>query len=133
MYYKINNGSITLSGNTILENIDFSVTDNEKIGIVGRNGTGKTTLLKAIIGEIELEDGYDKLSIEKTNDFRIGYVKQNAPINKEQTMLDYILESYNKLTNIENEIKKIEIKMTEDYTDKLLNRYNTLTMDYKLS
>ena len=133
MYYKINNGSITLSGNTILENIDFSVTDNEKIGIVGRNGTGKTTLLKAIRGEIELEDGYDKLSIEKTNDFRIGYVKQNAPINKEQTMLDYILESYNKLTNIENEIKKIEIKMTEDYTDKLLNRYNTLTMDYKLS
>lgn len=132
MYYKINNGSITLSGNTILENINFSVTDNEKIGIVGRNGTGKTTLLKAIIGEIELEDGYDKLSIEKTNDFKIGYVKQNVVINKSQTMLNYILESYSEITGIEKEIKILETKMTKDYSDKLLNRYNSLALDYKL-
>jgi len=133
MYYKIKNGSITLGGNTILEDINFSVTDNEKVGIVGRNGTGKTTLLKALTEEIELENGYDKLSIEKTNDFKIGYVKQNVIINKDQTMLDYILESYNKLTTMEKEIKKIEDKMTKEYTDKLLNRYNTLTIDYKLN
>lgn len=133
MYYKIKNGSITIDGNTILEDINFSITDHEKIGIVGRNGTGKTTLLKAITEEIELEDGYDRLSIEKTNDFKIGYVKQNVIINKDQTMLDYILESYNKLTTMEKEIKKIEDKMTKEYTDKLLNRYNTLTIDYKLN
>lgn len=133
MYYKINNGSITLKGNTILENINFSVTDNEKIGIVGRNGSGKTTLLKALIEEIDFEDGYEKLEIEKTNDFKIGYVQQNTSLNKEQTMISYILESYEKIINIEKELKKIEDKMTKDYSDKLLNRYNTLTNDYKLN
>ena len=56
MYYKITNGSITLGANTILENIDFTIKDKEKIGIVGRNGTGKTTLLKGITKEYTIED-----------------------------------------------------------------------------
>lgn len=133
MYFKISNGSVTLGGNTILEDINFSVTDNEKIGIVGRNGTGKTTLLKAIIGEIDLEDGYDALKIEKTNDFKIGYIKQNVATNLNIKMQDYILSAYESLVNLEKEIKKTEEKMTENYTDQLLNKYNNLTLDYKLN
>ena len=54
MYYKISHGSVTLGNNTVLEDINFCVKDNEKIGIVGRNGCGKTTLLKAIVGEYEI-------------------------------------------------------------------------------
>ena len=50
MYYKISNGSVTLGANTILEDINFYVKDNDKIGIVGRNGCGKTTLIKMING-----------------------------------------------------------------------------------
>lgn len=133
MYYKINNGSVTLGGNTILENINFSVTDNEKIGIVGRNGTGKTTLLKAIIGQIALEDGYDKLKIERTNDFKIGYIKQNIEKDLNVKMLDYLLEAYKELVVLEKEIQKIEVKMTTEYTDQLLNKYNNLTLNYKLN
>lgn len=133
MYYKINNGSVTLGGNTILENINFSVTDNEKIGIVGRNGTGKTTLLKAIIGQITLEDGYDKLKIERTNDFKIGYIKQNIEKDLNVKMLDYLLEAYKELVVLEKEIQKIEVKMTTEYTDQLLNKYNNLTLNYKLN
>ena len=133
MYYKISNGSVTLNGNTILENINFSVTDNEKIGIVGRNGTGKTTLLKAIIGEVDLEDGYDTLQIDKTNDFKLGYIKQNVETNLNKSMLDYILSAYRNLVDLEKEIKKTEEKMTQDYTEKLLNKYNNLTLNYKLN
>lgn len=133
MYFKISNGSITLGGNTILEDINFSVTDNEKIGIVGRNGTGKTTLLKAIIGEIDLEDGYDTLKIDKTNDFKLGYIKQNVTTNLNIKMLDYILSAYKNLVDLEKEIRKTEEKMTENYTEQLLNKYNNLTLDYKLN
>ena len=99
MYYKIKNGSVTLSGNTILENICFTVTDNEKIGIVGRNGTGKTTLLKAITNEIELEDGYDLLEVEKT-DFKIGYSRQNIDYSDDELMIDFILESYKDILEV---------------------------------
>lgn len=133
MYFKISNGSITLGGNTILEDINFSVTDNEKIGIVGRNGTGKTTLLKVIIGEIDLEDGYDTLKIDKTNDFKLGYIKQNVTTNLNIKMLDYILSAYKNIVDLEKEIKKTEEKMTENYTEQLLNKYNNLTLDYKLN
>ncbi|NSN46009.1 ATP-binding cassette domain-containing protein, partial [Enterococcus faecalis] len=57
MQYKIINGAVYYDGNMVLENIGIEINDNEKIAIVGRNGCGKTTLLKAIIGEIELEEG----------------------------------------------------------------------------
>ena len=130
MYYKISNGSISFDGNVLLENINFQVNDNEKIGLVGRNGTGKTTLLKAIIGEVDLEDGYDKVKVEKTNDFTIGYIKQNLDTNPNTKMIDYILDAYKKLISIEKEIKIVEEKMATDYNDKLLIRYNQLTHDY---
>lgn len=130
MYYKISNGSISFDGNVLLEDINFQVNDNEKIGLVGRNGTGKTTLLKAIIGEVDLEDGYDKVKVEKTNDFTIGYIKQNLDTNPNTKMIDYILDAYKKLISIEKEIKSIEEKMATDYNDKLLIRYNQLTHDY---
>ena len=130
MYYKISNGSISFDGNVLLEDINFQVNDNEKIGLVGRNGTGKTTLLKAIIGEVDLEDGYDKVKVEKTNDFTIGYIKQNLDTNPNTKMIDYILDAYKKLISIEKEIKSVEEKMATDYNDKLLIRYNQLTHDY---
>ena len=49
MEYKIINGAITFGANTILEEINFCIENNDKIVIVGRNGSGKTSLLKALI------------------------------------------------------------------------------------
>lgn len=108
MYYKITNGSVSFSGNPILENIDFKVSDNEKIGIVGRNGSGKTTLLKAIIGEIDLENGYDELKIEHVGDYKIGYVKQNIDNKLNTKMIDYILDAYDDIINIEKSMAALE-------------------------
>ena len=88
MYYKINNGNIELSGNKILENINFYIKEKEKIGIVGRNGCGKTTLLRAIINN-DLFSYSDNFKIEKDN-FKIGYIKQNLDINMDTLMIDYI-------------------------------------------
>ena len=52
MQYKIINGAVSYDGNMVLENIDFEINDREKIAVIGRNGCGKTTLLKAIMGEV---------------------------------------------------------------------------------
>ena len=132
MYLKIKNASIEYGSNVVLENIDLTVKNNEKIGIVGRNGTGKTSILKAIIGEIDFTDGYDKLLIEKDN-FKIGYIKQSLNKSEEETsLIDYIKEVYSNIINIENEIKNIENKLSTNYEEKLLNRYNDLLNTYKL-
>lgn len=131
MYYKISNGSVTLSGNTILEDINFKVSDNEKIGIVGRNGSGKTTLLKAIVGEIDLENGYDDLKVESVGDYKVGYVKQNVDNNLNIKMIDYIVDAYSNLIDIEKNMKKLENKMISGYDENIVNKYNDLISKYE--
>lgn len=130
MYYKISNGSVTLGANTILEDINFYVKDNDKIGIVGRNGCGKTTLLKAITNEYTLSDGYDDLKIESSNDFKIGYVKQSITDNLNMKMIDYIKESYSDILEIENKLNSLEQKLSNSYSEQVLNKYNDLQNEY---
>ena len=55
MLYMINHGAVSYGANTILTNINFEINAGQKIAVVGRNGCGKTTLLKLIEGEVELE------------------------------------------------------------------------------
>ena len=77
MLYKIVNGSITLGNNTILEEINFSIKNKEHVAIVGRNGCGKTTLLRSIIGELELDKGIseEEFSVTSLGIKRIGYIR----------------------------------------------------------
>ncbi len=130
MYYKISNGGVTLGANTILEDINFYVKDNDKIGIVGRNGCGKTTLLKAITNEYTLSDGYDDLKIESSNDFKIGYVKQNITDNLNMKMIDYIKESNSDILEIENKLNSLEQKLSSSYSEQILTKYNDLQNEY---
>ena len=132
MFYRISNGSITLSGNTILEDVNFQISSNEKVGIVGRNGSGKTTLLKAITGEIPFEDGYDLLKIEKIGNYKIGYIKQEVNRDLNITLLDYILESFEDIINIGLELSKLEEEMSNNYSDSILIRYNELMDKFNL-
>ena len=55
MLYQINNGAVVFGDDVILHTINFEIRNNEKIAVVGRNGCGKTTLLKLIAGEYELD------------------------------------------------------------------------------
>ena len=57
MLYQISNGCVRFGADTILEHINFEIHNTEKIAVVGRNGCGKTTLLRLIAGEVELSNG----------------------------------------------------------------------------
>lgn len=133
MYYKISNGSITLDGNTILEDINFYIKNNEHIGLVGRNGAGKTTLLKAISGEYEIENGYDELNIESSNDFKIGYVRQNNIDDPNLKMIDYINSAYSDLIKLESSIDELEKKLSINYDINTINKYDELLLLYEHS
>ena len=131
MYYKISHGSVTLGNNMVLEDINFCVKDNEKIGIVGRNGCGKTTLLKAIVGEYEITSGYEEIDIVSSGDFNIGYVKQNDGYSLDMKMIDYIRSSFKDILDIEKNLNTLEDEMSTHYDEKIVSKYNDLLSRYE--
>ena len=126
MYYKIENGCVNLGGRDILANINFTIKDNDHIGIVGHNGSGKSTLLKAISGIYDIVDGYDMVKIECSKDFRSGYVKQNDIYDRDMLMGDFIREAFPDIIRIEKEIGELEVLISKRYNEKEFNRYMDL-------
>ena len=133
MLYKINNGAIELSGKMILEEINFEVHDKEKIGIVGRNGCGKSTLLKGMIGEVEFEQGIGDADfrIDKIGNVNMGYVSQNISYDINMLMIDYILLAYKDILDVEKKLEKLELEIANNYSEKVLNKFNELMDCYK--
>lgn len=131
MYYKINHGSVTIGNNTILEDINFCVKDNEKIGVVGRNGCGKTTLLKAIVSEYEISSGYEEVEVISSEDFNIGYVKQNDGYDSGMKMIDYVKSANKDIIETEDRLNVLENKISVKYDEKIVNEYNELLSRYE--
>ena len=134
MKYQIINGAITFGNNTILEEINFTINKSDRIAIVGRNGSGKTSLLKSLVDNDMLESGIglDDLRIVKIGKPSIGYQEQHAFSNLDVTLLDEILKVYKDITNLENKIKKLEDKMISLATSETILEYTDCIERYKL-
>lgn len=112
---------------SILENICFTVNEGDKVGIIGVNGTGKTTLMKIISGEY----GYDQGDIYTSKDCEIGYLEQNTNFHSNNTILDEVLEVFKPLIDMEYYLRELEIKIAEEGSksnspilEKLMNDYS---------
>lgn len=134
MEYKIINGAITFGNNTILEEINFEINRNDKIAIVGRNGSGKTSLLKSLIDNDLLETGLgnEELQIIKIGNPSIGFQEQHAFSNLDTTLIDEILKVYTEIINLKDKIDKIEKQLEINATTKLFEDYNDSLEKYKL-
>ena len=134
MKYQIINGAITFGNNTILEEINFTINKSDRIAIVGRNGSGKTSFLKSLVDNDMLESGIglDDLRIVKIGKPSIGYQEQHAFSNLDVTLLDEILKVYKDITNLENKIKKLEDKMISNATSETILEYTDCIERYKL-
>ena len=102
----IKNFSKAITDKVLFTNTDFSINESEKIGVIGVNGTGKSTLLKIISGIIETDEG----EVIKANKAKIKYLPQNPEFPEGITIYDYVI-SLNKNEhnswNVEGEAKNI--------------------------
>lgn len=99
-----NNVSKSFGVETILEDISFSVNEGDKIGIVGVNGTGKTTLFKVITGIFP----HDKGDIFTSKNCRLGYLEQNTNFYSEKTIYDEVVSVFSDLIEAEEELRNLE-------------------------
>ena len=125
MNYKIVNGSISFGAETILEEINFEIKEKDKIAIVGRNGSGKTTFLKALVDNSMLEEGIgeEKFGVYKQGSPNIGYLKQMEFEGSNDTMLDEILKVYEPIIKLEEKIEKLANELENSQDEKLIKDY----------
>lgn len=125
MRIEIINGSVEYDGNTVLSEINFSVSDKEKIALVGRNGSGKTSILKCIRGEVPLVSGTgdEKFSFSISGAPKIGYLQQ-VSLNDELTLRQEILSAYKDVVGLENKLQILLDKMSENPSDENVGAYS---------
>lgn len=125
MRIEIINGSVEYDGNTVLSEINFSVSDKEKIALVGRNGSGKTSILKCIGGEVPLVSGTgdEKFSFSISGAPKIGYLQQ-VSLNDELTLRQEILSAYKDVVELENKLQNLLDKMSENPSDENVGAYS---------
>lgn len=125
MRIEIINGSVEYDGNTVLSEINFSVSDKEKIALVGRNGSGKTSILKCISGEVPLVSGTgdEKFSFSISGAPKIGYLQQ-VSLNDDLTLRQEILSAYKDVVGLENKLQILLDKMSENPSDENVGAYS---------
>ncbi len=125
MQFKITNGSVSYGADTVLSNVNFEIRDREKIAVVGRNGCGKTTLLRAVIGDVLLEEGTGEegFSVTKTSGITVGYLKQNAFSDDGVTMEEEILRVFKPITDLEAKMERLVSEMEKGSSDELVREY----------
>lgn len=128
MQIKIQDGVVDLSGEPILKRINIEINTQSKIGIVGRNGCGKTTLLRLISGELHLsKDDPDIKSIFTISGKpTIGTLSQIAFDDDSKSLIEEIRSAYSEIIDMKDEIEKLRIRLDNSPTEELIEKYTTL-------
>lgn len=128
MRYQIKHALVQYAADTILEDVNFEIRDHEKIAVVGRNGCGKTTLLKLIAGDIHMNnrDSDEECGIVMAGKQQIGFLRQISFENGEITVEDEIKKAFEPVFACERRMKEIEVLLHQGEDQKLLYEYDHL-------
>lgn len=131
MLYQIRNGAVELGAERVLSKIDFEIRDNEKIAIVGRNGCGKTTLLKLISGQVELTKNGEDTQIIKSGRLNIGYLSQGAFSSLEKTVDEEMREVFSDILQKKARMDELLEQMQGSEEIRLINEFNRLQEEFE--
>lgn len=133
MQINVSNISVEYDGTPVIYQADFVIHENEKIALIGRNGCGKTTLLKVLTGEVEYQKGEDDApyGIFTSGNPVIGFLKQTSNDDKAKTMFDEILDAYSSLIKIEKDMESALEDLQNDSCDQNVKRYSRLCEQFE--
>lgn len=126
---SINSLNVSFGGETLFDNVNFHITEGEKIGLAGKNGAGKTTLLKIICGLAAPTSG----SIDKPKGIKFGYMAQIMSHNRGVTLMDEVLTAFKERAELEKSLEAAtaELSSRTDYESdsysKLIEKINSLS------
>lgn len=128
MRYQIRHALVQYAADTIIEDVNFEVHDKEKIAIVGRNGCGKTTLLKLIAGDIKMSnlDSDEECGIFMAGKQNIGFLRQVSFTDTEVTVEEEIEKAFAPVFACEARMKEIESQLHTGEQKQLLAEYDML-------
>lgn len=134
---QFNNVYKQYTGEYILKNVTFSINDGDKIGMIGLNGVGKSSIIKIILGQ-ENHDGSieninEKGSVFVNPNMKIGYLSQIHKFDSENnSVYEELLSVFSEQRNILHDIEKISLRMAiEENVDNLMEEYNSLNEKYE--
>lgn len=122
MLFRLSDVKKSYGGNEILRGVTFQVNPGEKVGLVGRNGAGKTTVFRLITGK----EGADSGEIIFVNGLRIGLLDQHVDFTENETVHTAALSAFKEIHDIEAEMRRLEKQMETDHSDEVLNKYADL-------
>ena len=128
MRYQIRNAIVQFAADTILKCVNFEIHDTEKIAIVGRNGCGKTTLLRLIAGDIKMSnlDSDESCGITMSGKQSIGFLRQVSFTDGSVSVRDELKKAFSQVFNCEARMKEIESQLADTDDRNLLSEYDFL-------
>ena len=120
----------SFAGEVLFDNINLQVDERDRIALVGKNGAGKSSLLKILVGEEEPTSG----EINKKKDISLSYLAQDSRFESENTIYDEMLHVFDDLRRTETQLRQMELEMGEksgEDLDKLMADYDRLSENFR--
>lgn len=125
----ITNISFLLGARALYENASLHIKPKDKIGLIGKNGTGKSTLLRLIVGEYKLDGG----SISKSSDCTIGFLNQDLlSYNSDDSIRNVAMQAFERQLFLQKEIDKVLHLMETAYEDKQVDKLTQLQEEFAM-
>ena len=127
MLFRLSDVKKSFGGNEILKGVSFQVNPGEKVGLVGRNGAGKTTVFRLVTGE----EGVDSGDVISMKGLRLGLLGQHVDFAPGETVHTAALSAFEEIHDIEAEMRSLEKQMETDHSAEVLDRYSDLQVRFE--
>ena len=127
---SLNNITKSYGTNLVLKDISWQIEEGRKIGLLGSNGVGKTTLFRLITGELETDKG----EVTRSRKLKIGFLPQECELRDDLTLFDEMLKPFSDLLKLHDQLRNLEKQMSSARNlDRLMKRYGELQIEYENS